>query len=206
MEVKSDQDGEHILSSRDLCTIHKLEELLPYLDALKIEGRSKSEFYVSAITTAYKHVRDAILHKTAINPEIMNLVNIVPHRAYRDGFLFNAIKDFPDGETSECSQTTGSSAGPLFNRNYFGTFTPTTLEAHGQIYHQIDPKEELKRGMKLKYFSPNALGEIEILDIINEKGKSLEKADCNTPGIFVQTSLPLSGWESLYLPPTFSSL
>jgi len=37
MEVVSDEDGEHILSSRDLCTIHRLAEVMPHLDAMKIE-------------------------------------------------------------------------------------------------------------------------------------------------------------------------
>ena len=44
--LEGDEDGSHILSSKDLCTIERLKEILPYVDALKIEGRSKSEFYV----------------------------------------------------------------------------------------------------------------------------------------------------------------
>jgi putative protease len=100
MEITTDEDGEHLLSSRDLCTIQRLDELLPHLDAMKIEGRSKSEFYVSAITKAYKHVRDAILKGTPMNEQIINLVHIVPHRPYRDGFLFNSLKEFPDGEST----------------------------------------------------------------------------------------------------------
>jgi putative protease len=108
MEVTEDEAGEHLLSSRDLCTIQRLSELLPHLDAMKIEGRSKSEFYVSAIVKAYKHVRDSIVHQTPIDPAILNLVNVVPHREYRDGFLFNPLKNFPDGET--VPQTTGTTA------------------------------------------------------------------------------------------------
>jgi putative protease len=100
MEVVQDEDGEHLLSSRDLCTIQRLGELLPHLDALKIEGRSKSAFYVSAITKAYKHVRDALVKGTPIDETIAHLVNIVPHREYWDGFLFNALKDYPDGENA----------------------------------------------------------------------------------------------------------
>jgi hypothetical protein len=34
------------MSSKDLSVINRLAEVLPYVDALKIEGRSKSEFYV----------------------------------------------------------------------------------------------------------------------------------------------------------------
>jgi hypothetical protein len=55
--------------------------------------------------------------------------------------------------------------------------------------------------MQLNYLSPSAMGTLEILDIVDAKGKSLEKADCNTPDTFLQTSLPLQGWESLYVHP-----
>jgi U32 family peptidase len=97
-QLEGDEDGSHILSSKDLCTIDKLKEILPYVDAIKIEGRSKSEFYVGAIVKAYKHVRDAILAKKKIDPKIANLVNVIPHREYRSGFLFNQLKDFPEWE------------------------------------------------------------------------------------------------------------
>ncbi|MBQ9554191.1 U32 family peptidase [bacterium] len=50
---------------------------------MKIEGRSKSEFYVGALVKAYKHVRDALLENKEIDPSIKNLVNVIPHREYR---------------------------------------------------------------------------------------------------------------------------
>jgi hypothetical protein len=55
--------------------------------------------------------------------------------------------------------------------------------------------------MKLNYLSPDAMGELEILDIVDAKGKVLEKADCNMSDIFIQTSLPLQGRESMYVEP-----
>jgi len=55
--------------------------------------------------------------------------------------------------------------------------------------------------MQLKYFSPTAMGSLEILDIVDRKGKSIEKADCNMQDIFMQTSLSLSGRENLYVDP-----
>lgn len=46
-QLDQGEDGTNfIMSSRDLCTIDRLEEIIPYIDAMKIEGRSKSEFYV----------------------------------------------------------------------------------------------------------------------------------------------------------------
>ena len=101
-QLDQGEDGTNfIMSSRDLCTIDRLEEIIPYIDAMKIEGRSKSEFYVWWMVSAYKHVRDALIDGTPIDPEIKNLVNVIPHREYRDGFLFHNIKEFPDRENND---------------------------------------------------------------------------------------------------------
>lgn len=101
-QLDQGEDGTNfIMSSRDLCTIDRLEEIIPYIDAMKIEGRSKSEFYVWGMVSAYKHVRDALIDGTPIDPEIKNLVNVIPHREYRDGFLFHNIKEFPDRENND---------------------------------------------------------------------------------------------------------
>ena len=101
-QLDQGEDGTNfIMSSRDLCTIDRLKEIIPYIDAMKIEGRSKSEFYVWGMVCAYKHVRDALIDGTPIDPEIKNLVNVIPHREYRDGFLFHNIKEFPDRENND---------------------------------------------------------------------------------------------------------
>lgn len=108
-QLEDDEDGIHILSSKDLCTIDRLAELMPHIDAMKIEGRSKSEFYVGSVVKAYKHVRDAIIAGTPIDENIKNLVNVIPHRQYRSGFVFNKLADYPEGEgpaeTTETSTT-----------------------------------------------------------------------------------------------------
>jgi len=36
-QLEGDEGGSHILSSKDLCTIDKLKEIMPYVDAIKIE-------------------------------------------------------------------------------------------------------------------------------------------------------------------------
>jgi hypothetical protein len=73
---------------------------MPILDSMKIEWRSKSEFYVAAVVKAYKHVRDCIANWKPIDEKIRNLVEMIPHRTYRDGFLFHNLQEFPDWEIS----------------------------------------------------------------------------------------------------------
>lgn len=36
-QLEEDEEGSYLLSSKDLCTIDKLKEILPYVDAIKIE-------------------------------------------------------------------------------------------------------------------------------------------------------------------------
>ena len=97
-QLDNDKDGSYILSSKDLCTINRLAEILPYVDALKIEWRSKSEFYVWAMVKAYKEARDAILEWREPNLQAKELVEKIPHRPYWDWFLFNDLKEFPERE------------------------------------------------------------------------------------------------------------
>lgn len=97
-QMEWDENWTHILSSKDLCTIDRLAEIIPYVDAMKIEWRSKSEFYVWSMVKAYKHVRDCIIEWKEINPEIKSLVEKIPHRPYWDWFLFNKLQDYPEWE------------------------------------------------------------------------------------------------------------
>lgn len=97
-QLVEDENWSYLLSSKDLCTIERLNEILPIVDWLKIEWRSKSEFYVAATVKAYRHVRDAILNKTPIDEKIKNLVYLIPHRYYWEWFLFNDIRFAPEME------------------------------------------------------------------------------------------------------------
>ena len=139
-------------------------------------------------------MRDSLVGNKQPDPNIVDLVNKVPHREYRDGFLFNGLKEYPEGEWS----TTLDSAGPLFNRNYFWTFTDKFIEKNKKKYFEINPKEVIEPWMKIKYLSPEDMGELKIVDIINEQWKQLEKVHCNTWSIYVLTDKKLQGWELLY--------
>ena len=124
-------------------------------------------------------------------------MNVIPHREYRDGFLFNQLKDFPEGETP-ISSTTLDSAGPLFNRNYFGMFSDQFIEKDGKKYFHIEPKEVITPGMKIKFLSPTEMGELEIVDILDAKGNQVEKAHCNSGAVYILTDKKLEGREILY--------
>ena len=59
MPVEMDEHGTSILSSKDLCLIHELPEIIDMgVDSLKIEGRLKTEYYIASIVSIYRAAID----------------------------------------------------------------------------------------------------------------------------------------------------
>lgn len=60
MPVEQDENGTYILSSKDMCLIKELPEIINMgLDSLKIEGRLKTEYYLATIINTYRAAIDA---------------------------------------------------------------------------------------------------------------------------------------------------
>ena len=59
MPVELDEHGTSILSSKDLCLINELPEIINMgVDSLKIEGRLKTEYYIASIVSIYRSAID----------------------------------------------------------------------------------------------------------------------------------------------------
>ena len=59
MPVEEDQHGTYILSSKDMCLIKELPEIIEMgVDSLKIEGRLKTEYYLATIINTYRTAID----------------------------------------------------------------------------------------------------------------------------------------------------
>jgi putative protease len=59
MPVEQDSHGTYILSSKDMCLIKELPELITMgMDSLKIEGRLKTEYYLATVINTYRHAID----------------------------------------------------------------------------------------------------------------------------------------------------
>lgn len=83
--VDEDQHGTYIMNSKDLCLIEYLSKLKKAgIACFKIEGRTKSIYYIACITKAYKQAIDKFKPVKQIKKDIDKLIN----RGYSTGFLF----------------------------------------------------------------------------------------------------------------------
>ena len=59
MPVETDENGTYIFSSKDMCLIKEIPEIIEMgLDSIKIEGRLKTEYYLASVVNAYRNAID----------------------------------------------------------------------------------------------------------------------------------------------------
>ena len=59
MPVEDDENGTYIFSSKDLCLIKEIPEIIDMgIDSIKIEGRLKTEYYLASVVNAYRNAID----------------------------------------------------------------------------------------------------------------------------------------------------
>lgn len=103
-EIEQNDRGTHILSPKDLALINYIPQLIDAgVDSLKIEGRTKSLYYVSAAAKTYRHAIDEYL-QTGKQSEEENLKQLakIGNRGYTTGFY--VAKPDSDGYSYDISK------------------------------------------------------------------------------------------------------
>ena len=94
LPVEEDQHGTYILSSKDLCMIDHIPEMIEAgIDSLKIEGRIKGAYYAASATKVYREAVDLYLNDPEgykADPAWSVLLDKVVHRDYHTGFFFTS--------------------------------------------------------------------------------------------------------------------
>ena len=91
--VEQTELGTFFLSSRDMCMIEHIPELMESgIDSFKIEGRMKSAYYTAVVTNAYRMAIDAYERDPEgyrYDPAWMQELESVSHREYATGFYLD---------------------------------------------------------------------------------------------------------------------
>ena len=165
------------------------------VDGFKIEGRSKWEFYVAGCVKSYKAVRDSIIKWKLPNKLIKNLIYEIPHRPYRDWFLFNDIRSAPEWEVSTISYET---AWPIITKKYYWLVLPDSIKKRWKQYFKFIAKDNISIWDSFSYIHKKGVSKLKIQDILWEDLKKLETINCNTKTIYILTDKILEGWEVIY--------
>ncbi len=88
MPIEEDEHGTYILNSKDLRAIEHVQRLTEIgIDSFKIEGRTKSPYYVArACRSCRQAISDAVAGRS-LDPALLGQLEGLANRGYTDGFL-----------------------------------------------------------------------------------------------------------------------
>ncbi|AYN92848.1 U32 family peptidase [Pseudomonas sp. LTJR-52] len=94
MEAYEDEHGTYIMNSKDLRAVHHVERLAKIgVHSLKIEGRTKSHYYVARTAQIYRKAIDDTVAGRPFDKSLMDTLESLAHRGYTEGFLRRHVHD-----------------------------------------------------------------------------------------------------------------
>jgi len=146
MPIEYDEKGTYIFSSKDLCLLKEIPEIIEMgVDSLKIEGRLKTEYYLASVVNAYRTAIDDYMAspKEYDYTKYLNEIEKVKTRSLTT-FYFNDRdnKDFQEFE------------GKQYNPNY--EFGGKVVEFN-EDKSIIEIKNKLFVGDELEIIIPNKI-------------------------------------------------
>ena len=182
-EIEENEKGTHILSTKDLCLVRHLKEMIEAgIDSFKVEGRTKSLYYVSAVAKAYREAIDAVMENpNADMEEYYQELLKVGNRGYTTGFYLG--EGYPkDGYSYDISK---GLAGADFlcefldgRYNAENDYLKFTEDENGE-YYKIRTKNKFNKNEDIEIISPSEKFTAQVTEIINMKGENLELANTN---------------------------
>lgn len=167
-EIEQNERGTHILSPKDLCLVEYLPQLIDAgVDSLKIEGRTKSLYYVSAVTKAYRNAIDEVMSgKTDDLHKYFLELKKVGNRGYTQGFYL--------GNNNSESYSYDISKG-LAGSDFLCEFWDRKDDSY-----LVKTKNKFLKGQEIEIISPDEQYYTKAIEIKSVKtGEDLEVANTN---------------------------
>jgi putative protease len=178
MPVEEDEHGTYIMNSRDLRAVEHVERLVKIgIDSLKIEGRTKSHYYVARASQAYRRAIDDAVAGRAFNTRLLGELENLANRGYTDGFF----KRHHSQEYQNYITGNSQSLRQQFVGEIVG-YDPASGAA------EIDVKNRFELGDSLELILPDGNNQIITLErMASEKGEPMSEA----PGSGYRVRIPV---------------
>ncbi len=161
-EIDEDEHGTYLMNSKDLCAVELLKDLHDAgICSFKVEGRSKSIYYVSIVARAYRRSIDDLIAGKPFNPDNLRELVSTSNRTMMTGFMKKRPNEY--GENFE----DGASL-PLTHR--FGGVVREYDAATGTAL--VDFKNRVEVGETLEWVTPAKTEEMTLESIETLRGES----------------------------------
>lgn len=165
MPIEEDEHGTYIMNSKDLRAVEHVERLVKIgVDSLKIEGRTKSHYYVARTAQAYRYAIDDALAGRPFDERLLGVLANLANRGYTDGFL----KRYHSQEYQNYMQNRSDS----LRQRFVGEITHYNA-AKGVA--EVVVKNKFAVGDQLELILPHGGRTITLTEMHNEHGDAIDE-------------------------------
>jgi putative protease len=173
MPIMEDEHGTYIMNSKDLRAVELVERLVKIgVDSLKIEGRTKSLYYVSRTAQVYRRAIDDAVAGRPFNPELITELEGLSNRGYTSGFLERRpANDYQNYETGSSTAKRSQFVGEVRNIN--------------NGWAEVETKNKFSVGDMIEVIHPSGNKIIKLEQMKNAAGEAIEVAAGNPLRVWI---------------------
>ncbi|XQF91521.1 tRNA 5-hydroxyuridine modification protein YegQ (plasmid) [Pseudoalteromonas espejiana] len=165
MPAFEDEHGTYIMNSKDLRAVQYVEQLTNMgVHSLKIEGRTKSFYYVARTAQVYRKAIDDAAAGKPFDTNLFKTLENLAHRGYTEGFLKrHAHNEYQNYEYGHSVSTKQQFVGEVLGTDENGLVN-------------IDVKNKFCTGHSLELMTPQGNMTFKLGYMQNNKGESITDA------------------------------
>ena len=181
MPIMEDEHGTYIMNSKDLRAVEHVARLVSIgVDSLKIEGRTKSGYYVSRTAQVYRRAIDDAVAGRPFNPALITELEGLANRGYTSGFLERR----PSQETQ--NYDTGSSE---MRRSQFAGEVKSARNG----WAEVETKNRFQVGDTLEVIHPDGNRLVPVTQMKNADGDTITVASGSPMRVWIPLEAPAHG-------------
>ena len=176
MPAFEDEHGTYIMNSKDLRAVQHVETLAKLgIDSLKIEGRTKSVYYVARTTQVYKRAIDDAMAGRPFDIGLMDELEGMANRGFTEGFYRrHPPAEYQNYERGMSRSDRQQFVGAIIDRD--------------ERWLTIDVKNRFERGDQLQLMTPGGNTSFTLSTILDRNGHEADAA----PGSGHVVRIPLT--------------
>ncbi|CAM4357171.1 tRNA 5-hydroxyuridine modification protein YegQ [Comamonas aquatilis] len=177
MPIMEDEHGTYIMNSKDLRAVEHVERLTKIgVDSLKIEGRTKSLYYVARTAQTYRRAIDDAVAGRPFNPELITELEGLANRGYTGGLMERRpANDYQNYETGHS----------VLQRSHF----VGAVRGYADGMAEVETMNRFAVGDTIEVIHPQGNRQIKLEQMFDLEGKPVEVAQGNP----IRVRIPLEG-------------
>lgn len=181
MPIMEDEHGTYIMNSKDLRAVEHVQRLVQIgVDSLKIEGRTKSLYYVARTAQVYRRAIDDAVAGRPFNPHLITELEGLANRGYTGGLLERRpAQDYQNYETGTSVLQRSHFVGQV--RSYDGGMA------------EVETMNRFAVGDTIEVIHPQGNRTVKLEQMFNLEGEPVTVAAGNPIRVRIPLAAPAEG-------------